>query len=48
MDKFYTKKEYSLKKLKPKKSTVEFILNYSKAIDTVNIKNSELALVMKN
>ncbi len=50
MSKFYTEREceYSLKKLEPKHSTLEFILNYSKSVEVIETKNLGPTFLVKN
>ncbi len=50
MGKLYTEREceYSLKKLEPRHSTLEFILNYSKSVDVIETKDLGLTFLIKN
>ncbi len=48
MSKLYTEKKCSFKNLEPNKSTIEFILNYSKSINLVTTKTLGKTFVMKN
>lgn len=50
MSKLYTEKKcnHSFKNLEPKKSTIEFILNYSKSVNLMATKNLGETFVMKN
>jgi hypothetical protein len=36
MEKIYSKKNFKLETLQPKKETVNFLLNYSKALSVIN------------
>ncbi|WP_164974475.1 hypothetical protein [Flavobacterium amnicola] len=44
MAKLYTKKAKSTQKMLPKKETVNFILNYSKALKIVKVGNENVEL----
>jgi hypothetical protein len=45
MAKLYSKKELASKKMLPKKETVCFILNYSKALNIVKIGNCNFEII---
>lgn len=45
MAKIYSKKASVAKNLKPKKEVVSFLLNYSKALTVVKVKNVAFELV---
>lgn len=45
MAKLYIKKEKNNKEMKPKKETVSFLLNYSKAMSYLNIGNMKIETI---
>jgi hypothetical protein len=45
MAKLYTKKKFAIENLKPKKETISFILNYSKALSIHKIGNSNFQII---
>ena len=45
MAKLYTKKTIATQEMLPKKETVNFILNYSKALTVVKVANQEFELL---
>lgn len=44
MANLYTQETPKQKNLQPKKETIDFILNYSKALSVINGKNKKFAL----
>jgi hypothetical protein len=46
MAKLYTKKSTSSKEMKPKKETVSFLLNYSKALNIVNVGKMKIETII--
>ena len=47
MPEIYAKSSSKMDNLKPKKQTINFILNYSKALHIVNLKHMQIA-ILKN
>ena len=45
MAKLYAKKNVAVQNLKPKKETISFILNYSKALSIHKIGNSNFEII---
>ena len=45
MAKIYSKKTLVIKTLKPKKETISFLLNYSKALSVVKMNNLSFEIV---
>lgn len=45
MAKLYSKKKISFQSMKPKKRTISFILNYSKALSIYNMGNSNFEII---
>jgi hypothetical protein len=45
MAKLYTQKVVATFKMKPKKETVNFLLNYSKALNIVKIGNQNIEII---
>jgi hypothetical protein len=45
MDKLYSKNALSNSKMLPKKRTISFILNYSKALNIVNIGSLKFEII---
>lgn len=45
MAKLYTKETNATQEMLPKKDTVNFILNYSKALKVVKVANQEFELI---
>lgn len=45
MAKLYSKKALATTKMLPKKETVQFLLNYSKALNIVKIGNQNLQII---
>jgi hypothetical protein len=45
MAKLYSKKELVSKKMLPKKETISFILNYSKALNIVKVGNYSFEII---
>ena len=46
MAKLYAKKNVAVQNLKPKKETISFILNYSKALSIHKIGNSNFQIIV--
>lgn len=46
MAKLYTQETPKQQNLQPKKETIEFILNYSKALSVINCKNEKFELLL--
>jgi hypothetical protein len=46
MAKLYTQETPKKQNLQPKKETVDFILNYSKALSVINCKNEKFELLL--
>lgn len=44
MAKLYTKETNATQKMSPKKETVDFILNYSKALKVVQVANEKIEI----
>ena len=45
MPKLYAEGSTKMNKLQPKKETVDFILNYSKALKVIKLKNTKIKLL---
>lgn len=45
MDKIYSKKNLISKKLKPKKEVINFLVNYSKALNVLKTKTMTIEIV---
>ena len=45
MAKLYAKKKFTIQDLKPRKETISFILNYSKALSIHKIGNSNFQII---
>jgi hypothetical protein len=45
MAKIYSKKKISYSKLTPKKETVSFLLNYSKALSFTSVDNQKIEFI---
>lgn len=46
MEKIYTDEKLRIESLKPKKSTVEFLLSYSKALSVIKYKKLEFETLL--
>ena len=45
MAKLYSKKKLVSQKMKPKKETISFLLNYSKALSTYKVGNVSIEII---
>jgi hypothetical protein len=45
MNKLYTPKTNNIKELKPKQEVVSFLINYSKSLSFITIKNKKIEIV---
>ena len=45
MAKIYSKKTFVSTKMKPKKETISFLLNYSKALSILNLNNLSFEII---
>lgn len=45
MAKIYSKKNVVIKNMKPKKETISFLLNYSKALSVIKIDNKSFEFI---
>ena len=45
MAKLYSKKKLAAQKMKPKKETISFLLNYSKALSTYKVGNVSIEII---
>lgn len=45
MAKLYSKKKLAAQKMKPKKETISFLLNYSKALSIHKVGNSNFEII---
>lgn len=45
MAKLYTQNDLAIKKMVPKKDTINFILNYSKALNIIKIGNKNFEII---
>ena len=45
MAKIYSKKNVVIKKMKPQKETISFILSYSKALSIIKIDNKSFEII---
>ena len=45
MNKLYTSKTITIKEQNPKKEVVSFLINYSKSLSFINIKNKKIEII---
>ncbi|WP_281335834.1 hypothetical protein [Flavobacterium eburneipallidum] len=45
MAKIYSKKTVAINSMKPKKETISFLLNYSKALNVIKVNNESFEII---